>query len=297
MRALVSGASGLVGRALVGHLEARGDFVVPLVRRDGASGVRWDPKTGRFDDVAAEGFDAVVHLAGENVAARRWTDRQRTEIRDSRVGGTRLLAEHLAGLGRPPRVLVCASAVGFYGDGGGVACTEASPRGRGFLAEVCELWEAASGPASARGIRVVTLRIGLVLATEGGAALPRMLPAFRMGLGAQLGDVKQWMSWIALADLVAVIERAITDETLRGPVNAVAPEPVTNAEFTATLAHMLGRPAFLAVPALVLRAVLGGMADELLLSGARVIPARLQDAGFSFEHTKLESTLRALTRR
>jgi uncharacterized protein (TIGR01777 family) len=296
MRVLVSGASGLVGRALVGRLEARGDFVVPLVRRDGASGVRWDPKTGRFDDAAAEGFDAVVHLAGENVAAGRWTERRRTEIRDSRVVGTRLLAEHLAGLGLPPQVLVCASAVGFYGDGGGAACTEASPRGRGFLAEVCERWEAACGPASARGIRVVTLRIGLVLAAEGGP-LPRMLPAFRLGLGAQLGDGKQWMSWIALADLVAVIERAIMDETLRGPVNAVAPEPVTNAEFTTTLAQVLGRPSFLVVPALVLRAALGGMADELLLSGARVIPARLQDAGFPFEHAKLESTLRALTRR
>jgi uncharacterized protein (TIGR01777 family) len=296
MRTLVSGASGLVGRALVGRLEARGDSVVPLVRRDGESGVRWDPKTGRFDDVAAEGFDAVVHLAGENVAAGRWTDRRRTEIRDSRVGGTRLLAEHLGGLRRPPRVLVCASAVGFYGDGGGVACTEASPRGRGFLAEVCEHWEAACRPASARGIRVVTLRIGLVLATEGGA-LPRMLPAFRMGLGARLGDGKQWMSWIALADLLAVIERATTDEALGGPVNAVAPEPVTNAEFTTTLARVLGRPAFLAVPALVLRAALGGMADELLLCGARVIPARLQDAGFPFEHAKLEPTLRALARR
>jgi uncharacterized protein (TIGR01777 family) len=296
MRALVSGASGLVGHALARRLEARGDFVVPLVRRDGASGVRWDPKSGRFDDAAAEGFDAVVHLAGENLAAGRWTERRRTEIRDSRVVGTRLLAEHLAGLGRPPRVLVCASGVGFYGDGGGMACTEASPRGRGFLAEVCEHWEAACGPASARGIRVVTLRIGLVLAAEGGA-LQRMLPAFRIGLGARLGDGKQWMSWIALGDLLAVIERAIMDETLRGPVNAVAPEPVTNAEFTTTLGRVLGRPALLVVPALVLHAVLGGMADELLLSGARVIPARLQDAGFPFEQAKLESTLRALSRR
>ena len=296
MRVLVSGASGLVGRALVDRFEARGDLAVPLVRRDDASGVRWDPKTGRFDDAAAEGFEAVVHLAGENVAAGRWTDRRRSEIRDSRIVGTRLLAEHLAALSRPPRVLVCASAVGFYGDSGGVECTEASPRGRGFLADVCGHWEAACEPASARGIRVVILRIGLVLATEGGA-LPRMLPAFQLGLGARLGNGKQWMSWIALADLIRVIEHAIADETLRGPVNAVAPEPVTNAEFTMTLARVLGRPAFLAVPALVLRGTLGSMAEELLLSGARVIPARLQNAGFPFEHARLEPALRALTGR
>jgi uncharacterized protein (TIGR01777 family) len=273
----------------------RGDLAVPLVRRDDARGVRWDPKTGRFDDALAEGFDAVVHLAGENIASGRWTRQRKSEIRDSRVGGTRLLAEHLTALSRPPRVLVCASAVGFYGDGGGVDCTEAAPQGRGFLAEVCRDWEAASEPASARGIRVVVLRIGLVLAAEGGV-LPRMLPAFKLGLGARLGDGKQWMSWIALRDLVRVIERAIAEETLTGPVNAVAPEPVTNAAFTMTLARVLGRPTFLSIPALVLRAALGGMAEELLLSGARVLPARLQDAGFPFEHARLEPGLRALTR-
>ncbi len=295
MRVLVSGASGLVGRALVARLEARGDFVASLVRRAGASGVRWDPKAGTFDDTAAEGFDSVVHLAGENVAAGRWTEQRRSEIRESRVGGTKLLAQHLSALRRPPRVLVSASAVGFYGDGGAVECTEASPRGRGFLAEVCGDWEAACDPASARGIRVVKPRIGLVLAREGGA-LAQMLPAFKLGLGGRLGDGKQWMSWITLADLVSVIEHAIADETLRGPVNAVAPEPATNGQFTATLAAVLGRPAFLVVPAVVLRGALGGMADELLLSGARVVPARLREGGFQFRHPKLEPALRALTK-
>ena len=294
MRVLVSGASGLVGSALLRSLEAQGDPAVALVRRDGASGVRWDPKTGRFDDAAAEGFDAVVHLAGANVAAGRWSERRKSEIRDSRVLGTRLLAERLAALCRPPRVLVCASAAGFYGNAGAAPCTEVSPMGRGFLAEVCRDWEAACEPAAERGIRVVKLRIGLVLAKQGGA-LPRMVPAFKLGLGARIGDGRQWVGWITLADLVGVIERTIADETLSGPVNAVAPESVTNAQFTATLARVLHRPAFFAVPAFVLRAALGEMADELLLAGARVIPTRLVDIGFPFENPELEPALRALT--
>jgi uncharacterized protein len=294
MRALVSGASGLVGGALVSGLRARGDFVAPLVRRSDANGVLWDPKTGRFDDAGAEEFDAVVHLAGANVAAGRWSAERRREIRDSRVLGTRFLAERLAALHHPPRMLVCASGVGFYGDAGDGECTEGAPRGRGFLAQVCGDWEAACGLASARGIRVVTLRIGLVLAREGGV-LPRMLPAFKLGLGARLGDGRQWMSWITLTDLLSVIERAIADEGLSGAVNAVAPEPVTNRQFTATLAKVLRRPAFLAVPAIALRAALGEMADELLLAGARVIPMRLREAKFRFQHPSLATALGALT--
>src|SRR5262245_53817291 len=235
MRALVSGASGLVGGALATRLEARGDFVVPLVRRSGASGVYWDARSGRFDAAAAEGFDAVVHLAGENVAAGRWSERRRAAIRDSRVVGTRFLAERLAALQRPPKTLVCASAVGFYGDAGDAECREASPPGEGFLAGVCRDWEAASEPAAACGIRVVILRIGLVLAAEGGL-LPRILPAFKLGLGARLGDGRQWMSWITLVDLLRVIERALVDDMMKGPVNVVAPEPVRNAAFTAALA-------------------------------------------------------------
>jgi len=293
VRVLVSGASGLVGGALVARLEARGDLAVPLVRRRAASGVHWDAKSGRFDTTAAEGFDAVVHLAGENIAAGRWSEQRRAAIRDSRVAATRFLAEHLATLKCPPKTLVCASAVGFYGDAGEAECTEATPPGGGFLAAVCRDWEAASEPAAARGIRVVSLRIGLVLASQGGF-LPRMLPAFKLGLGARLGDGRQWMSWITLVDLLRAIDRVLADEGMRGPVNAVAPEPVTNAAFTAALARALRRPAYWTVPAFVLRATLGEMADEMLLAGARVIPAKLRDAGFRFEQPRLEAALQAL---
>jgi uncharacterized protein (TIGR01777 family) len=293
MRVLVSGASGLVGGALVARLEARGDVVVPLVRRGAVNGVYWDAKSGRFDAAAAEGFDAAVHLAGESIAAGRWSQERRAAIRDSRVAGTRFLAERFAPLERPPKTLVCASAVGFYGDAGEAECTEATPPGRGFLAAVCRDWEAASAPAAARGIRVVSLRIGLVLAAEGGL-LPRMLPAFKLGLGARLGDGRQWMSWITLVDLLRVIESALADPAMRGPVNAVAPEPVRNATFTAALASALRRPAYWAVPAFVLRATLGEMADELLLAGAQVIPAKLREAGFRFEHPTLDAALDVL---
>jgi uncharacterized protein (TIGR01777 family) len=296
MRALVSGASGLVGGALASRLEARGDFVVPLVRRSGATGVYWDAKSGRFDATAAEGFDVAVHLAGENVAAGRWSEQRRAAIRDSRVVGTRFLAEHLAALERPPKTLVCASAVGFYGDAGDAECTEGSPPGGGFLAGVCRDWEAASEPAAACGIRVVILRIGLVLAAEGGF-LPRMLPAFKLGLGARLGDGRQWMSWITLVDLLRVIERVLADDTIKGPVNAVAPEPVRNAAFTAALAKALRRPAYWMVPAFVLRATLGEMADEMLLAGARVTPAKLREAEFRFEHPRLDVALEVLVNR
>jgi hypothetical protein len=296
MRILVSGASGLVGGALVARLAARGDAVVRLVRRDGMSGVRWDASSARFDAVAAEGFDAAVHLAGEGIAGGRWSQKRRAAIRDSRVAGTRFLAGRLAALERPPKSFVCASAVGFYGDAGEARCTEATPPGRGFLAEVCRDWEAASDPASAKGIRVVNLRIGLVLAAEGGL-LPRMLPAFKLGLGARLGDGRQWMSWITLADLLRVIERALADGAMRGPVNAVAPHPVRNATFTAALGGALRRPAFWTIPAFGLRAILGEMAEEMLLAGARVVPAKLRQAGFQFEHPRIETALDVLVDR
>jgi len=296
MRVLVSGASGLVGGALRARLTARGDVVVPLVRRNDAEGVYWDASRRGFDGGKAEGFDAVVHLAGESVSAGRWNGRRRAAIRESRVEATRFLAEEFARLERPPKTFVSASAVGFYGDAGEAACTEASPRGRGFLADVCGEWEKATGPAAARGIRVVILRIGLVLAAEGGL-LPRMLPIFKLGLGARLGDGRQWMSWIALVDLLAVIDRVLEDGTLQGPINAVATEPVRNAAFTAALAKALHRPACLAIPAFVLRATLGEMADEMLLGGAKVVPAKLHEAGFRFEYPMLDTALEVLMRR
>jgi len=293
MRVLISGVSGLVGRAVAERLTARGDMVVPLVRRRGMAGVFWDPKTGDFDRAGAEGADAVVHLAGENVAGGRWTQERRAEIRDSRVVGTRHLAQALRTLERRPAVMIAASAIGFYGNSGDIVQTEAGNPGRGFLAEVCRDWEAACEPAVASGVRVVNLRIGLVLAAHGGP-LRQMLPAFRLGLGARVGDGRQWMSWITLRDLVRIAESVLDDRALHGPLNATAPQPVRNVEFTETLARVLRRPAWLAVPAFVLRTALGEMADEMLLVGTRVVPDRLVKGGFRFEHETLEPALRAV---
>jgi len=257
-RIVVSGASGLVGSALTASLEAAGHHVVRLVRRQVAPGAReiaWDPVAGRIDAEALCGLDALVHLAGENIAAGRWTAGRKERIRASRVQGTRLIAEALAGLDRPPRVLVNASAIGFYGDRAGEWMDEDASPGSGFLSDTCAEWERATVPAAEAGVRVVLLRIGVVLSTDGGA-LPRMLPIFRYGLGGRLGDGRQQMSWIALADLVRVVEHALSDDSLEGVVNAVAPEPVTNAEFTKILAAVLGRPALLPVPAVALRILL-----------------------------------------
>jgi uncharacterized protein len=295
MRILVSGASGLIGSAVCRRLRDRGDDVERLVR-GGGDGVLWDPKTGRFDSPAAEGADAVVHLAGERVLSGRWTEERKAEIRYSRIAGTRLLAEGLARLERPPRVMVCASAVGFYEHSGDVEQNEEGPPGRGFLAEVCRDWESACTPAVERGIRVVNLRIGLVLDAQGGA-LRKMLPLFRLGLGGRIGDGRQWINWITLDDLVRVVEHVLLDDALAGPVNAVAPHAVRNEEFTRALASVLGRPAGLPVPAVVLRLALGEVADELLLGGTRAVPKRLSERGFRFEHERIEPALRTLLER
>jgi uncharacterized protein (TIGR01777 family) len=295
MRVLVSGACGFVGSAVCRRLRDRGDGVERLVR-GGGDGVLWDPKTGRFDVTAAEGADAVVHLAGENVFSGRWNEERKAAIRDSRVTGTRLLAEGLARLKRPPRVIACASAVGFYGGSGDVEQSEEGPSGRGFLADVCREWESACTPAVERGIRVANLRIGLVLSAHGGA-LRKMLPVFRLGLGGRIGDGRQWMSWITLDDLVRVVEHVLFDDTLAGAVNAVAPHPVRNEEFTRALARVLGRPAVLPVAAVILRLALGEMADELLLSGTRAVPNRLRERGFRFGHAQIEPALHALLER
>jgi uncharacterized protein (TIGR01777 family) len=235
--------------------------------------------------------DAVVHLAGESIAAGRWTAAVKERIRRSRVDGTRLLAETLARLERRPRVLVSASAVGYYGDRGDEPLTEESPPGVGFLADVARAWEAAADPARAVGIRVVHPRLGLVLAREGGA-LPRMALPFRLGLGGVIGSGRQYWSWIALPDAVRVIERALADATLAGPVNAVAPAPATNREFTRALGRVLGRPTLLPFPALGVRLLMGEMGRALLLGSARVLPRRLERAGFRFEHPELEGALR-----
>jgi uncharacterized protein (TIGR01777 family) len=294
LRVGVTGASGLIGRALSAALAAKGHTVRPFVRgsaavREGA--IRWDPARGELDATALEGLDAIVHLAGESVAEGRWTEAQKARIRESRVVGTRLLAKAIASCSVRPRVLVSASAVGFYGDTGEREVDETAPRGGGFLAEVCEAWERAADPAREAGVRVVHPRIGVVLAPEGGA-LAKLLPVFRMGAGGRIGDGKQGFPWITIDDVVGAILHAIHDETLHGAVNLVAPARTTNADFTRALATVLSRPAFFPVPAFALRVALGPMADEALLSGQLVRPRVLLEHGYAFAHPELIAALR-----
>lgn len=288
MRILVTGASGLVGSALCPSLEAAGHTVIRLSR---SGPVSWDPAARRLDPAALDSIDAVVHLAGESVAGR-WTDAKKERIRASRVDGTTFLSESLAALPSPPRVLVSASAIGFYGNRGDEQLTEASSPGTGFLADVGQAWEASTRSASEAGIRVVHVRTGVVLSPQGGA-LAAMLPAFRAGVAGPIGGGRQWWSWIGLPDLVAIYERALGDDTLRGPVNAVAPEPATNAAFTKTLGRVLRRPAFFPLPGPAVKLLMGEMGEEMLLASTRVLPRALTDAGFAFRHGTLEDALRA----
>jgi uncharacterized protein (TIGR01777 family) len=293
MRVAVSGSGGLIGSALTAALAKSGHDAVPLVRRVPAAGekaVQWDPGAGVVDKGKLEGLDAVVHLAGENIGAGRWDATRKAAIRDSRVKGTRLLCEALAGLTDPPRTLVCASATGYYGDCGAEPVTEDRPAGAGFLAGVCREWEDACAPAAARRIRLVTLRFGMVLAPRGGA-LYRMLPVFRAGLGGVLGSGRQYVGWVALDDLPAVVLHALSRDDLRGPVNVVAPRPVTQRELAVSLAGVLSRPAFFRVPAFALRVVLGEMADALLLSSCRAVPRRLEESGYRFLFPELREAL------
>lgn len=293
MHIVVSGSTGFVGSALVPFLTDAGHRVTRLVRsqpQPGEAAIRWDPAASTMDAARLEGLDAVVHLAGESVIGR-WTPEKKTAIRDSRVRGTRLLADTLAKLSKPPRAFVCASAIGYYGDRGNELLTERSAPGKGFLADVGRAWEEAATTAAGRGIRVVHVRIGTVLSATGGA-LAKMLPPFRLGLGGRLGSGHQYMSWIALDDLLGVVLHAVTIEDLRGPVNAVSPHPVTNREFTRALGRALGRPAFLPVPAFAVRLLFGEMGEELLLASARVEPARLLSTGYRFRYPQIHDALR-----
>jgi hypothetical protein len=297
MRLAITGSTGLVGSEVVTVLSAAGHEVVRLVRRAPAPGekaVRWDPERGEVDAAGLEGLEAVVHLAGENIASGRWNAARKAVIRDSRVTGSRFLCETLAGLARPPKTLVCASAIGYYGDRGADVLTEESSPGAGFLPEVCREWEAATAPAARKGIRIVALRIGMVLSQKGGA-LARMLPLFRAGLGGVLGSGRQYVSWVALDDLPFIVLHALQCGDLSGPVNAVTPHPVTNREFTEALGKALSRPTPLPVPAFALRLAVGGeMADALLLSSTRVIPRRLEETGYRFRFPELGEALRHL---
>jgi hypothetical protein len=294
MNVVVTGSSGLIGSALIPALVAGGHVVRRLVRGSPAVGdARWDPVAGTLGPDALADADAVVHLAGESVAAGRWTAARKARIRDSRVGATSLLARSMATLDRRPKVFVSASAVGFYGDRGDALVDEGAGPGRGFLADVCKEWEAATRPAADAGVRVVIARLGVVLSRRGGA-LPTLLRAFRVGAGGRLGTGRQYTSWIAIDDVVGAIGHLLGAGSVTGPVNLVAPEPVTNAEFTRTLGRVLGRPAVLPVPAFALRLLLGEVADEMLLASTRVRPSRLLDAGYRFRHPRLEAALRHL---
>ena len=294
LNVLVTGASGFVGRAVVSRLAQSGHRVLPLRRASdgGESGPTWNPETGQICLEPAGSFDAVVHLAGENIA-QRWTHAAKARIRSSRVNATQFLCEALARLSQPPRVLVCASATGYYGDRGDEVLDEQSNPGAGFLAEVCEAWEAATEPARQRGIRVVHLRLGIVLDRDGGA-LAKMLPAFRLGLGGRLGTGRQYWSWISLEDLLRVVELALQNDRLSGAVNVVSPAAATNADFTRALARALRRPAFLALPVPVVKLLFGKMGCEALLASARVQPARLVEHGFAFRFPELNATFQHL---
>jgi uncharacterized protein len=291
----VTGASGLVGSALVSSLAAGDHRAVALVRRaprPGENALRWDPSSGAITPAGRAVADAIVHLAGDSIMGLRWTTEKKRRIRESRTTATRLLVQTLIRLPQPPAVLVCASAIGYYGSRGNEVLNEESRPGTGFLADVAREWEAATAPAIARGIRVVNLRLGVVL-SAGGGALAKMLTPFRLGLGGVIGDGAQWMSWIALDDTIGAIVHALTTDSLRGPVNAVAPAPVTNAEFARTLGRVLGRPTLVPLPAFAARLALGEMADELLLASQRVVPARLQASGYAFRHPTVEGAFRA----
>lgn len=291
LRIALSGASGLIGRALAAFLTTAGHHVMPLVRRFPAppGTIAWDPATGRLDAGQLAWCDAVVHLAGENIAGGRWTAQRKERIRASRVAGTRLIAETLAEMPDPPPTFIAASAIGYYGNRD-AAVDEDAPPGEGFLAEVCRQWENACEPARRAGVRVVNLRIGVVLAAAGGA-LARMLPLFRLGLGGRLGSGRQMMSWISLDDVVGLVHHLLFSK-LAGPVNATAANPVSNAEFTRTLARLLRRPALFPVPAAALRAALGEMGEALLLHGAPVLPRRALADGFTFLDPTLAEALR-----
>ena len=290
---LVSGSTGLIGRALVGRLESSGHDVVRLVRpesRSGVTGITWDPGAGVLDASQLEGFDAVVHLGGENIADRRWSEEQKRRIRDSRVMGTTLLANALARLDSPPSVFLCASAGGYYGDRGDEVLADSADAGTDFLAQVTREWEDSTQPASEAGIRVVNMRISVVLTADGGM-LKRVLPIFKLGLGGRLGSGSQYMSWITRQDLIDAIVWVMDHDDLSGGVNVSSPNPVTNAEFTRALGRQIGRPAIFSVPKFALRIAQGDLSD-VVLSSIRMEPERLVSSGFEFAHPEIEGALR-----
>ncbi len=297
MRIIVSGSHGLVGKALIKALEADGHEIYRLVRHapNSEKEIEWSPDRYSIAISRIEGFDAVYHLAGESIASGRWNDEKKRNIRESRTKGTKLLADALANLSAPPKTLISASATGYYGDRGDELLTETSPPGKGFLADICVEWEQATEHARAKGVRVVNTRFGIILDKDGGA-LAKMLTPFRMGIGGRIGDGKQWMSWIALEDVIGALKFVLNDESMNSPVNFVAPNPVTNAEFTKTLGSVLSRPTLFPIPEFGVRLAFGEMADALLLSSQRVKPVVLEKSGYQFKFSELGKALDHLLR-
>ena len=293
-RVLVSGASGPIGKALLPTLRANGAHITRLVRNNAPPSysdeqtIPWQPEQPLSADVLS-GFDAVIHLAGESIVGR-WTEAKKKKIHDSRVIGTRNLAQALAQAKDKPQVFLCSSAIGYYGSRGDESLTEESEPGTGFLAEVCQEWEGATHPAAEAGIRTVAIRTGVVLSREGGA-LGKMLPAFKMGAGGNIGDGRQWMSWIDVQDLIGAIHHILKSDLLYGPVNMVAPRPVTNAEFTRTLASVLSRPALFPMPAFAVKLLFGEMGETVLLGSQRVEPTQLVSSGYPFRFRELRTSL------
>ncbi len=293
MKIAITGASGLIGRALTSSLTAEGHQVIPVVRRPNSAtpdAIEWNPAAGTIDAAKFEGLDGVVHLAGAGIGDHRWTDSYKREILESRTKGTELLARTLASLAAPPSVLVSGSAIGFYGDTADTAVDETAPAGDDFLAKVCVDWEAAAAPAAAAGIRVPFLRTGIVLTADGGA-LAKMLPLFRFGLGGRMGSGKQWWSWISMADEIGAI-RWLLDHDISGPVNATAPNPVTNSQFTKALGEAMHRPTLAPVPSFGPKLLLGPeLADALLFTSTRVVPRVLEASGYVFAHPTIDAAL------
>ena len=293
MKILISGATGLVGTALSSRLQRAGHVAIHLRRGDGGSEPRWNPAAGSVELGSMDGIDAVVHLAGENIAAGRWTAARKERIRNSRTRGTKLLSEALAASDPKPPVLISASAIGFYGDRGEETLTESSTPGSGYLPEVCQAWEAATRPSEEAGIRTVHARIGIVLSPNGGA-LKKMLTPFKMGAGGLLGNGTQMMSWVTIDDVVSMLIFAIGRTSLHGAVNFVSPAPVSNREFTKALGRVLHRPTVAPIPAFAARLLFGELANALLLSGAKAVPDKLQDSDFQFHHSTIEEGLLAV---
>ncbi|HMO01459.1 MAG TPA: TIGR01777 family oxidoreductase [Oligoflexia bacterium] len=294
MKILITGSSGTIGTKLIPYLRQQDHDITRLVRSDPKSNdIFWNPNKNQLNSKQIEGFDGVIHLAGENIATKRWTNKQKEIIRDSRVNSTKLLCETLASLENPPKVLISASAIGYYGDRGDDQLDETSPPGDNYLAETCWLWEQETKPAEKKGIRVVILRTGIVLTPTGGA-LKKMLPAFKLGAGAIFGNGSQFMSWISIDDQLEIINYLLKEETISGPVNAVAPNPATNKEFAETISKILSKPLFLKIPPLVVKLIFGEMGTALLLSSQQVKPTVLLNNGYKFKHPTLETALRSL---